>query len=105
MAKDFAKAFYKSKRWQACRQAYIASRVLVDGGLCELCRDNLGYIVHHKIMLTALNIDNPDIALNHCNLQYVCKQCHDRLEGHGVGTKKKLSVWFDENGQPLPPQK
>lgn len=105
MAKDFAKAFYKSKRWQLCRQAYIAARILADGGLCEICHRNLGYIVHHKKMLTALNINNPDIALNHCNLQYVCKPCHDELDGHGVGTKKKLSVRFDENGQPLPPQK
>lgn len=106
--KEWAKSFYKSKRWQACRQAYIDKRINIDGGYCEECHERLGYIVHHKIMLTPLNISNPDVALNHCNLEYVCKECHDRFDGHGIGKgnkKKSAVVLFDSNGMPMPNDK
>ncbi len=51
MAKDWAKAFYKSAAWQKCRDSYIAKRIAADGGLCEECQEELGYIVHHKIRI------------------------------------------------------
>ncbi|MBM6680078.1 hypothetical protein [Pseudoflavonifractor capillosus] len=98
--KPFAKQFYKSKAWQRCRAAYIAQRRLVDGGLCESCRREPGYIVHHKIVLTPENIHNPEVALNHRYLAYECKACHDFHEGHGVGRSKPLCV-FDEHGEPV----
>ena len=63
MAKEFAKAFYNSKRWKDCRRAYIAKRIAIDGGMCETCHEVPGYIVHHKIELTPDNINDPDIAL------------------------------------------
>ena len=85
MAKAFAKSFYKSKRWQDCRQSFIAERMLVDGGLCQLCKERHGFIVHHKIMINESNINNPDVTLNYDNLLYVCKKCHDDLPGHGIG--------------------
>lgn len=102
MAKDFAKAFYKSAAWQKCRAAYIAERVLEDGGLCETCHEKPGYIVHHKTPLTSENIRNPAIALNHGNLKYDCKACHDEEEAHAFIKRAKLSCAFDENGQPVP---
>ena len=76
---DFAKRFYRSKAWKACRAAYIARRLAIDGGLCEECRDQQGYIVHHRVTLTPENIHNPAIALNHSLLAYVCKDCHEEL--------------------------
>lgn len=100
MAKEFSKAFYKSKAWQSCRRSYIANRVLVDGGMCERCKIRVGYIVHHKVTLTAENIKDPYIALNHSQLEYLCKPCHDNEhfnDMHGEACK------FDENGQPIPP--
>ncbi|MGO5053575.1 hypothetical protein ACTQ6A_13905 [Lachnospiraceae bacterium LCP25S3_G4] len=102
MAREFAKKFYKSKTWRACRESYISKRIQIDGGLCEKCKDNVGYILHHKITLTPSNISDPDIALNHCNLMYVCKECHDEFEGHGLNKKEKCICMFDENGQPIP---
>ena len=103
MAKEWAKSFYKSKRWQQCRDSYIAQRRLIDGGLCEVCHNAVGYIVHHKIMLSPDNINDPEIALNHDNLSYECKDCHDTHEGHGIGNHGVgLLVRFDENGQPFP---
>ena len=106
MAKEFAKAFYNSKKWQRCRTAYIEDRIRTDGGMCEECHTELGYIVHHRIMLTPETITNPDIALNHKYMEYVCKKCHDEFEGHGIsgrGSRHKIRplCLFDENGQPI----
>lgn len=102
MAKEFAKAFYNSKAWIKCKNSYIQQRVMVDGGMCEECHTNIGYIVHHRIALTENNITNPDIALNHDNLEYVCKDCHDQFDGHGLGHKKVQPLFtFDSNGQPI----
>ena len=101
MAKEFAKAFYNSKAWIQCRDSYIADRVAADGGMCEECHINVGYIVHHKVTLTESNIHDPDITLNHKNFEYVCKDCHDRFEGHGVGKKIRPLFDFDLNGQPI----
>ena len=99
--KPFAKQFYKSKAWRRCRAAYIAQRRLVDGGLCESCRREPGYIVHHKIVLTPENIHDPEVALNHRYLAYECKACHDLHEGHGVGRGSKPLCVFDEHGEPV----
>lgn len=96
--KDFAKKFYKSKRWQSCRAAFIAERVMIDGGLCQHCHERMGYIVHHKIHLTPQNIHDPEIALSHQNLEYVCHDCHNS-EHFG----KKMRVKFDSDGKPIPP--
>ncbi len=102
MAKDFAKAFYKKNAWLKCRQSYIQERIAVDGGMCEECHKQLGYIVHHKILLTPENITMPEVSLNHNHLGYVCKDCHDEYDGHGVGNKKiKPLVMFDSSGQPI----
>ena len=82
MAQAFAKAFYKSKKWRKCRAAFVASRVNIDGGLCQICRDAPGYIVHHKVWLTPENITDPDIALNPANFLYATS----------ATTKSKMTV-------------
>lgn len=77
MARDFAKAFYKSKEWQQCRE-YILMR---DRFLCVKC----GYPaeeVHHKIHLTPANIGDVNVTLNPANLISLCKNCH--FEQHKV---------------------
>lgn len=103
MAKEFAKAFYNSSRWKKARNAYIKSRIAADGGICEECKEMPGYIVHHKVTLTADNINNPDIALNFELMEYVCKACHDEFEGHGLNGhgKEKPNFIFDDDGQPI----
>lgn len=72
MHKHFAKQFYDSKAWKKCRESYI-SKV---HGVCEWC-GNPGYIVDHIIELTPENISDPNITLNHDNLQYLCLSCHN----------------------------
>lgn len=101
MAQEWAKSFYKSTAWIKCRKAYIDERTLIDGGLCEECKKNPGYIVHHKITLTQDNINNPEISLNHEHMKYVCKDCHDMYDGHGLNKGIKPLCVFDDNGQPI----
>lgn len=102
MAKGWSKSFYNSGRWKKCRDSYISIRVGIDGGVCEECRKEQGLIVHHDIPLNQDNIKDPEIALNHKNLKYVCKNCHDQYEGHGIGHKKvKPLCVFDGEGQPI----
>ena len=80
MARDFAEPFYKSKRWQKCRDSYL-KRV---GGLCELCLKK-GYhepatIVHHIIWLdTEERLNDPAIAYGEKNLLAVCRSCHAKI--------------------------
>ncbi len=90
MAKEFAKAFYKSKAWQKCRAAYIQSVF----GLCEKCR-RPGWIVHHKELLTPANINDPTVTLAWENLEYLCQDCHNRE--HGLNSTAD-GLMFDEYG-------
>ena len=94
MAREFAKAFYKSAAWRDCREAY-SNRV---GGLCERClRKGIyrpGVIVHHKVYLTEDNIRDPEVALNFDNLELLCIDCHN--EEH---EKVRLRYKVDEFGR------
>ena len=103
MAQPFAEAFYRSKAWRKCRRSFIQDRIKIDGGLCQKCKERQGYIVHHKIVLTAENINDPEVSLNHKHLEYQCKPCHDLEEGHGLNRKSLPLITFDDNGDPIPP--
>ena len=35
-----------------------------------------GEIVHHKIEIDPVTIENPEIALNFDNLELLCRECH-----------------------------
>ena len=104
IAKEYAQRFYQSKEWKKCRKSFIAYRVSIDGGMCQRCKERLGYIVHHKEPITPENINNPEITLNHENLEYVCKPCHDDEhfeDMHGVEREQTRCV-FGPDGQPIP---
>lgn len=99
MAREFAGNFYKTQMWKDCRTAYIKS----VGGLCERClRKGLikhGDTVHHKIHLTAENINNPEITLNPDNLELLCRDCHaDEHRTH----EKRYTVEPDGRVRTLP---
>ena len=108
MAKEFAKGFYNSKMWKKCREAYIKHREAIDGGMCETCHEEPGYIVHHKVGLTPSNINNTDIALSFKNyntdialsfknLKYDCHICHNK-EDKKEEINGLVRVEFDEEG-------
>ena len=73
--------FYKTDAWKNCRDAYAKS----VGGLCEECykRGKIvgGEIVHHKVHLSAQNINDPKITLNWDNLELLCRDCHGKEHG------------------------
>ena len=95
MARDFAGNFYKTQLWKDCRASYIKS----VGGLCERCYQHgiirHGDTVHHKVHLTPENINDPEITLNHDNLELLCRDCHAQL--HRNQNEKRYSV--DETGR------
>lgn len=78
MAKDYATAFYSSKKWKDIRKQVAEESFYI----CSICGkptySNQG-IVHHKTPITEDNIDNPSITLNKNNLMYVCRNCHEAL--------------------------
>lgn len=101
MAKPWEKKFLNSKAWFLCRTGFIAERIRIDGGMCQVCRKRLGYIVHHKIHLTPENINRPEITLNWEYLSYECKDCHDQHEGHGIKRTVSAVCAFDSDGNPI----
>lgn len=94
---DWARKFYSSKQWQACREAYKAGVF----GLCEKC-GGAGEIVHHKIVLTRHTINDPNVTLNFDNLRLLCRQCHGGEHGDSVLMD---GYAFDDSGDlvALPP--
>ena len=86
-------AFYVSWAWRKCRKAFAKSK----GNLCERCLAR-GIIeagskehpleAHHKIPLTAENINDPNITLNWNNMELLCKPCHDKEREQKQGAKR-----------------
>ena len=72
------KQFYKTVAWRRARQAYIGARLAVDGGMCEVCGQEPGRIVHHKVWLDDTNCNDPTISLNPDNFKYECQTCHNK---------------------------
>ena len=95
MAQDFAKKFYGSAAWLKCRKAYIQSVFC----RCEICEEPIGMggILHHKILLTAANIHDPEITLNWKHLIYVCQRCHNDI--HLGALPFREDVRFDDAGR------
>lgn len=98
MAKTWAKGFYNSKKWKDCRSSYISIRQSIDGGMCEMCHQNVGHIIHHKETLTPENITNPEISLNHKMLMFVCHDCHNKIDHFTDGEPNQNKYIFDELG-------
>lgn len=95
MSREFAKAFYGSKQWQECREAYAKSQRY----LCENCLAKglyiPGEIVHHIIELNPDNINDPSVTLNFDNLRLVCRRCH--AEEHGA--RKGARYFITDDGR------
>ena len=92
MAREYAKKFYRSKAWQQCRASYITKVY----GLCERCKEP-GKILHHKKYITPDNINDPDITLNHDNLEFVCATCH-QWEHFEKYSSVRYGLEFDAEG-------
>ena len=95
--KDYAKRFYKSKKWQQCRAAYITS----VGGLCERCQTRgivkPGLIVHHREYINPDNITDPEVLMSFDNLELLCMDCHNKEHS---APKKRYIVRADGSVSP-----
>lgn len=102
MSKEYAKSFYNSAAWIKCKNSYIKS----VHGLCERCGEP-GDIVHHKVYISPSNINNPDVTLNHDNLEYLCRKCHNKEHELKFNRFKRSSpikkgFKFNEKGEFVP---
>jgi hypothetical protein len=52
--------------------------------------------VHHRIWLTPENINDPNVSLNHENLELLCQDCHNKEHHETEPVAEGLR--FDENG-------
>lgn len=99
--KPWAEHFYASKAWKLTRDAYLKSK----HHLCERhlpANPTVASIVHHKVCLSAENINDPMISLCWDNLEALCQECHNQ-EHHG--SPSNLCYEFDEEGNLLPKEK
>ena len=94
------KEFYKSRAWRRAREGYIARRKSIDGGICEVCRRELGFIVHHKTWLNDQNVNDPSISLSFSNLRYECQTCHNKETN--PANKASSRVAYGANGEIIP---
>jgi len=92
MAKEFARAFYSSKRWQECRNEYAKKKHY----LCENCLKRgiykPGVIVHHIIEIDPITIEKPEVALNPENLELLCRECHSKVHDQHGGRWAKVNA-------------
>lgn len=72
------KQFYKSRAWLRARKAFIDYRISVDGGICQVCGKEPGFIVHHTVWLDDINCNDPEISLNQDLFLYECLTCHNK---------------------------
>lgn len=93
------KQFYKTKAWQRCRQAFIDSRLAIDGGLCQVCGEEPGLIVHHTIWLDDDNCNDPSISLNPALFLYECQTCHNKEKDQRKATPGRCL--YGPNGEIL----
>ena len=93
MAKDFAKKFYNSKQWLITRDIYRASKF----GICERCNSSNANHIHHKILLTIFNINDPEVTLNTKNLELLCHECHNK-EHMSKYSPLQYGMRFDASG-------
>ena len=92
MAREFAKAFYKSKAWRNVRQLALRRDMFTCcdcGGRAEE--------VHHKTELTPDNINIPAIALGLDNLMSLCGPCHSARTAGACDVGEGYA--FDAEGQ------
>lgn len=97
MAKEWAKAFYKSRPWKLMRYQILHR----DCFTCEICGGRANE-VHHEIELTPENIHDPKVALNPALLHSLCGDCHKAITKGTVDCDDDF--YFDERTGQLTPR-
>lgn len=86
-------SFYHSKKWEKLTKQIRLERTNADGELiCEYCGKAIikpyDAICHHKIYLTAENVNTPEIAFSGANIAVVHHRCHNIIH-EKLQTKRK----------------
>lgn len=97
MANPKLKYFYNSNAWKNLAQKIRTQKFFI----CEKCGRPNSKEVHHKIPVTELNVNDPNITLNESNLILLCNECHNEI--HNRFTKsdspaRKRHIEFDASG-------
>ena len=92
MAAPWAKTFYSSARWQACREGYLKTQDYI----CERCGEP-AKVVHHKTYINRTNINDASVTLNWNNLEALCGDCH--AEEHSDAHPTRKDCRFNEFGE------
>lgn len=87
--KDYARSFYKGKKWQKVSRLYMTQRNYI----CERC-GGVAVICHHKKYITPANIYDPSITLNLDNLEALCQECHNKEH-----SRKYSRPIFNDSGE------
>ena len=95
MAKEYAKAFYRSKQWRDLRKQILRR----DLYTCEDCGGRATE-VHHEIELTPQNISDPAISLNPKLLHSLCHDCHTKHTKQSEAAPD--GYMFDSDGHVVP---
>lgn len=94
--------FYRSKAWQACRQAVWERQ----HGLCADCMDRGEFTpideVHHLVELNEFNVTDPKVSLDPARCVGLCRNCHNKRHDKGYKSQgNPTRVWFDDDGRPM----
>lgn len=94
-------SFYHSKKWEKFREVIINDRLdaLKHCNYCSHCHKEIvnryDLIVHHKIELTDLNVNDYNISLNPDNVEIVCYNCHNKHHKRfGYENKKQVVIVY-----------
>lgn len=101
-------AFYNGEDWANCKAQVLNSRIQEDGVVyCEQCglpivkgfnpneKNNKGAIVfHHKIYLTAQNVNDASISINPSNIAILHWACHNQIHQRFTGGQVEKKVYL-----------
>jgi len=109
MARDFSKAFYRTKAWQAARGITLRR----DGFNCQMCGARAEEVHHIKELLPSRMTDD-NITLNPDNLISLCRDCHFKVHAqersqsvvksnrNRAEAQCRDGFMFDEGGNVIP---
>lgn len=88
--KRIGQKVYDSAAWKRLRRLKLES----VNWLCERCGQP-AQIVHHKMRITAGNVDDLNVTLNLDNLEALCQNCHNLEHDHFTAQDRAV---FDSRG-------
>lgn len=100
-------SFYAGEDWSNCKAQVLNERLKNGAVYCEHCggvilkefnpreKNNAGAMVfHHKIPLTAANMNNAAIAINPNNIAILHWQCHNEVHKRFTGSQPEKKVYL-----------